>query len=381
PRVLFAVTSHGFGHVTRSLAIARELAAVAPETDLVISTGVSASRVERELECPFTHRERDYEPGAAQKNCFEVDIVATRDAYRRFDAQRAGRLADEERFLRESGCTGVVSDSPALPLRAAANVGIPAVGVSNFTWDWILEPLVDSSDLEAIRRRVAEDYAAGDLYLRLPLGPQANPFPVGEDAPLVARAAKRPPEAVRRQLLEIGGLEARALEGRKLVLVCPGGWGPAGWDRFHVRDCEGFLFLLVGGLPVTASAPLLHLPRDLPPGLEFPERVNAADLVLSKLGYGIVSECLLHRTLLVAVERRDFRETGEMLPELRSMAPLGEMSLAAFFSGEWEESLIGAAECDTRWADVPANGARLVAERLAAFFQLDTVGGRNVVHS
>ena len=329
----------------------------------MVATTVPEARVALDLPRPFGYRAIDYEPGTLHHTCFELDLEGTRDAYKRFMAERDKRLRAEERFLRESGCSAVLSDVPALPVRAAARVGLLAIGIANFTWDWILEPIFAGHDT-SVPEQLAADYAQGTLHLRLPFGPEYSPFPRAETAPLVSRRAVLEPDAVRKQL----GIPARQSEA--LVLVCPGGWGPDAWSHIHVPDCTGMRFLTIGDLPISADAPLQSLPHDLPPGISFPDLVAAADLVLAKPGYGIASECAGQRTALVSIERPGFRETPVLLEAFRRLGPCAEMSLGDFFTGRWEAPLRTALESGTSWSAVPADGARRVARRLGELLKL-----------
>lgn len=365
PRVLFALTSHGLGHLTRSLAVARALRVHWPQLELVIATTVPRARVALDLPEPFGWRPVDYEPGTVQRSCFELDAGATRDAYLRFASERGARLEQEIRYLREAGCCAVVSDVPALAVAAAAALGLPAIGLANFTWDWVLEPLLAGSEAEPIRLRLAEDYAQGTLHLRLPFGPETSPFPRSEPAPLVCRRARLTPRELRARL----GLPPQ--EGRRLVVVCPGGWDPDAWSPIQVRGCDGFRFVTVGDLPVRADAPLTSLPHALREGVSFPDLVAAADLVLAKPGYGIASECVAHRAALVAVERPAFRETPVLLQAFRALGPCADLSLEDFFAGRWESALRAAA-CDaTPWAPLQDDGDARVARRIGEAIGLE----------
>jgi len=359
PRLLFALTSHGLGHLTRSLALARELRERVPDLALDIATTVPEERVAVDLAPPFGYRPVAYEPGTPQRNAFELDLPALREAYARLAAEHDARLEEELSWLRHSGCCAVVSDIPALPVRAAARLGLPAIGVANFTWDWILEPLLAGTDAAPALDLLREDYACGDLHLLLPFGPASSPFPECEPAPLIHRRATLAPEAVRAGL----GLPAR--DERKLVLVCPGGWDPDGWGAIDVSGCEGMRFVTVGDLPVRAEAPLLALPHALAPGLRFPDLVAAADLVLAKPGYGIASECAAHRTALVSIERPLFREAPLLVSAFARLGPGAQMTLADFFAGRWEPALRSAIACAMPWSPPPADAAGQVARRVA----------------
>ena len=366
-QIVFSLTSHGLGHLTRSLAVAGELRRLYPGAGLTVATTVPEARVALDLSPPFAYRSVAYEPGTLQRNCFELDLAATRAAYRRFLAERDERLRGEVHFLRQAGATAVVSDVPALPIRAAAELRLPAVGLANFTWDWILEPLLAGSDEDFVPDLLASDYARGLAHLRLPFGPDTSPFPISEPAPLVSRRARLDAPELRRRL----GIPD---DGAALVVVCPGGWDPVAWSPIHAAGCEGFRFLVVGDLPVTADAPLLSLTHDLSAGIGFPDLVAAAEAVLAKPGYGIASECVAHRTALVSIERPDFRETPLLVEQLRGLGPSATLSLADFFAGRWEDTLRAALASEVPWAPIPADGTRRVAERLGELLGLESDG-------
>ncbi len=358
-RILFAMTSHGLGHVMRSLAVARQLKAVHPDVDLVVATTTPRPHLQRQLGIPFSHRAVAYEPGTVQRNCFELDITATGLAYKAFFRERQIRLDAEIEFLRTSGCTAVVSDIAALPIRAASHLGLPAVGVSNFTWDWILEPLFSGSDLEPGLKQLADDYACGTHHLRLPFGPDISPFRWSEPAPLVSRRATLAPREVRQRL----GIPFP--DPLALVTVCPGGWDADAWQPIGVRDCHGIRFVTVGDLPVTADVPLHRFSHELPGDVGFPDLVNASDLVISKPAYGIASECALHQTPMVMIQRTCFRETPVLVEAFGQLGPLAELTLDDFFAGRWEDALTCARGSQTVWKAVATDGVERVASRLA----------------
>jgi len=359
PRVAFSVTAHGLGHLTRTCEVANALADLVPELELVVSTGLAPERVDLDLRHPFHHRPAHYEPGTAQASCFQVDGDATREALLHYLEEREARLRAEIAFLDEAGITGVVSDIPSLPVRAAAERGLPAVGLGNFTWDWILEPVLAGHPSERALEVLRRDYAAGSLHLRLPFGPETSPFPASEPAPLVSRPAHLAPGAVFRAL----GLERDP--GRRLALVCPGGWDPDGWEPIRPRDRADFQLLLVGDLPVACEAGDVSLPHALPAPVSFPDLVRAADVVLAKPGYGIASECVTHHTPLVTVDRPGFRETPVLREQLRAMGPTADLGLEDFFAGRWGTALREALDDRRPWTRLPADPPRRVAERLA----------------
>jgi len=305
----------------------------------------------------FQHRAIEYEPGTAQRNCFELDSDQTIREYEAYMSQREARLGVEREALQTVQCDAVICDVPALLVRAASQVGIPAIAVSNFTWDWILEPILEGTPAEPVLGLLDGDYRSGAHHIRLPFGPSHSPFSSSEKGTLISRRAELSPAEVKTRL----GLPRG--EGKPLALVCPGGWDPKGWQPIHA-DTKDFDLILVGNLPVNCRAGDLNLPHKLPAPIRFPDLVNAADVVLAKPGYGITSECVTHQTPLVTIDRPGFRETKVLRQELVKLGRSGEISLSDFFDGRWSQGLEQVLASSKPWAALPERPDRLAAQQV-----------------
>lgn len=373
PHLLLAITGHGFGHATRSGEVLRELRAQAPGIAVTVSTTVPARFFARGEGGPLHHREQAYEPGTIQANCFAVDLEGTRAAYREHAEERKALLERETRFLAEGGLTGVIADVPAAPLRAAHRLRLPSAALWNFTWDWILEPILcggrtssraRAGSPRALVEELREDYELAGLHLKLPFSPLATTLPRVEEAPLVGRISHQTREITLARL----GLDAN--DSRPVVLVAMGGWSCGNWKPIRVEGLHGYRLLVVGDIPLETEAPVRRVPFELEPGYHFFDLVRAADVVLSKPGYGIASECIINRVRLLGVERRDFREIPELLRDIRELGPFEELSLEDFFAGRWEGAIQRTLASSTPWKPIPLDGARRVARRLLDHFEL-----------
>ncbi len=365
-KILYAITGHGYGHATRSMVVARALLDRCPGLELVLSTSIPARilksfiRLEKTGMARLSFRAQDYEPGTAQKNCFEVDGPATRAAYGRFFKERERRIAGEARFLAEAKCAGVISDVAAAPVAAAARAGLPAVVVSNFTWDWILNPVfAGDAGLEEELGRLAADYATAGLYLRLPFHPEEHPFAAVEDLPLIGRRGRLTREEVFRRL------SVDIADPRPVVLIAAGGWQAEGWQAIQVHGCEEYRFLLVGDMPVRTRPPAQILPFQFSPDLAFPDLVGAVDAGIVKPGYGTCAEFALNRTAMVGIERRGFCEYEVLAEAMAGLLPYQGLTLEDFFSGNWQPALQAALEKPFPPLPWKVDGAQAAAARLA----------------
>ena len=79
--------------------------------------------------------------------------------------------------------------------------------------------------------------------------------------------------------------------------------------------------------------------RHPPPGLKYEDLVAAADVVVSKPGYGIVSECVANGTALLYTSRGRFAEYDVMVAEMPRMLRCRHISREDLLAGEWRDDV------------------------------------------
>jgi L-arabinokinase len=306
------VSGHGFGHSTRTAEVLAELRRLEPTLPIVVVTAAPAFlfqglQVEvRALACDV---------GLVQRGPLAIDEDATAAACAAFQEGWPALVEQESSWLRRVRARGVLADIPALGFAAAQAAGIPAVGLGNFSWDWIYRELARGrAAMSAAAAAAAAAYGAAELLLELPFAGDLAAFPRRERIPLVARKPR---------LTRGRAREALALPvDRPVVLLSFGGfgWGVPRPDSRSLDPLrERFLFL---DEPDVSRARLDSL------GLCYQDVVAAADVVVTKPGYGIVSDAIGAGTRLVYTERGDFPEYPILVEGMATLVP------AAFVSGE-----------------------------------------------
>jgi hypothetical protein len=293
------VSGHGFGHATRLCEVLATVRAAAPALPIIVVGLVPEWLVRRAVAAPLQVRPVAVDVGLVQLDALEIDEAASAAACRAFDAGWEARVAAEVDFLRACGARAVLADVPAVPLEAAARAGVPSLALGNFSWDWIYRhlsarqpSLAGSADLA----RAA--YERTGRLLELPFAAGLDAFPVREPIGLVARRPRVERGQARRRL---------GLDGRPAVLVSFGGVGLPGLTRAALEADRGLRWLLPDELGEGRLEAL---------GLGYPDVLGAADAVLTKPGYGIVSDAIGAGTRLVYTERGDFPEYPVMVAEL-----------------------------------------------------------------
>jgi L-arabinokinase len=350
--IVFYVSGHGFGHASRVIEVINAVRARRPDLDVIVRTtaprwlfertvhgGVRAAGSPRARGGGVDYIRTETDTGVVQIDSLHLDAAASVDAARAFMASFDRRVEDEAAFLRDASASLVVADIPPLAFAAAARAGLPAVGLGNFTWDWIYSAYPDTADVVAA---IGRAYSTAAAALRLPMHGGFATFDRIVDLPFVARTSHRDPRETRRALdLPLDDT---------LVLASFGGYGVDGLDLEALGRLDGYVAVL------TASVPLGELPADLrhgrrgslcpldearmyAAGFRYEDLVRAVDVVITKPGYGIIAECLANDTALLYTSRGDFIEYQVLVDAMPRFLRAAYIDQADVFGGRWHAHL------------------------------------------
>jgi hypothetical protein len=350
------VSGHGLGHATREITVLQSLPREIP---LVIKTASPEWHWRNELAGrDFEYVRASYDVGTVQRDSLDSNASATLAAWRATDAENKARFREECDDLRRRGAKLVVSDVPSFPLTVAANLGIPSVCVANFTWADIYADLIEEEPaLAPVAEKLRDEYAQASLHLEAGFSLPMTYFPHRESVGIIARTGTD-----RRTELQ-DALPPSATD-RRLALVYTGNWGlPIPYARLSRFDDWHFLSLgnTDDGLPPNWSV----LPRTL---MSHPDLVASVDLVVSKIGYGLVGECLTGGTPILYCPRTGFAEYA-VIDSYLSSRPHGiRISVESFASGDWGPTLDAVPPRGTIPKEA-APGGEIAALRLAALYR------------
>lgn len=339
--IVIYCSSHGLGHLTRCLEVARVVKGMGHSVTIVTSMKncekLGGTRVSSSLHDGnylYTIRDAVLDSGAVQKDVFSVDISKTLESYRKIHEVARNLYIQERDWLLEIGANVVVSDVVPIAFRAAEMANIPSICLSNFTWDFIYKSFGDEAtqSYAEMISCIEEDCSRASLFLRLPgscpcidkLGHLAI------DIPMVVRVHRQSPSSIR----EIMDVPPEA----KLCLVMLGGH-ELGIDDFSLNDLllpEGWIcFVTPSVLNGEKSTDIKENFRVISQNAYLPDYVLCVNVVVGKIGYGAVSECVAHKTPLVYVRRNNFAEEPNLVALLTSHGAGFEISVGKFLSKNW----------------------------------------------
>ena len=278
--------------------------------------------------------------GMVQIDSLNVDTSESVRQAKSFQKELPRIAAGEGSYLRQRRAQLVVGDIPPLAFAAAAAAGIPSIAVGNFTWDWIYEGYPEESPFE-LSQQIRGLYREATKVLKLPMaGGFAGLDAITTGIPFIARESLRQRDEVRAAL----GLSPRA-DGTPLILMSFGGYGIEGLDTAAVGALPGYT-VATTDLPTRdhAIAPargLLYLSeRQLDAaGIRYPDLVRAADIVVTKPGYGIISEAIANDAALLYTSRGRFPEYDVLVAEMPRYLRAQFIEQRDLLSGHWAPSL------------------------------------------
>ena len=362
--VVIYCSSHGLGHLTRCIEVARALKGMGHRVTFVTSMknceklgGSNLSLVDGGF--TFNIRDKSLDSGAVQRDAFSVDVAATLDSYKRIHEIAETLCLEERDWLVATKADAVISDVVPIAFRAADMANIPSICMSNFTWDYIYKSFGETAlgTCADMISKIEQDYTKASLYLRLPGScPCADTLnDLSIDIPMVVRLQRQSVSMVK-DLMNVP-------DSANICLVMLGGH-ELGIDDFSLDDLllpKDWICLVTPSIVKYGTNS--NVPKNIrviPAHAYIPDFVACADVVVGKIGYGAVSECIAHKTPLVYVRRDNFAEESGLIGFLKNRNAGFEISLATFLSRNWCAFLEQAKSLEVGSSDL--NGSSIVCQ-------------------
>ena len=365
--VVFFVSGHGFGHASRQVEVIHALAQRRPEQRIILRTAVSPSLLSRRLDVSYELRPGACDAAIVQPSSITQDDEATIQEmvgfYRTIDA----RVAEEVRGLAADDVSLIVGDIPPLAFEVAHQLGVPGVAISNFTWDWILETHPGMSEAAPwLVPRLRDAYGQATVALELPFAGGFEVFPTVRRLPLVARQHTRDASETRTHF----GIP----DDRPMALLSFGGYGLSDLDMSRLDILKGRPAWTVvttdrSSRPGATPAGVVFVPESefIATGFRYEDLVAAADVIVTKPGYGIISECIAANRPMLYTSRGHFREYDLLVREMPRYLRCQYLDQASLLGGAWARSIETLLAQPAAPETLPINGADVAAAELSSF--------------
>lgn len=329
--LLYYITAHGYGHGVRSCDILRALYEKQPELRMQIISDLPEDFLRNRLPSApgLSFRRGAFDVGMVQLDSIRVDRETTLERLQALLADHPRLLEEETRAIQQAGARLVVADIPSIPLEAAHAVGIPGIAIGNFSWDWIYADfLKEDSRWQPAVDLFRKGYACAETLLRLPFSPpMQETFPRQTTLPVLARRGT----TRKAEITRLTGAEA----ARRWVLLSFTSLNldATALETLAAVDAE---FFTVQPLAWSGFANIHAISRH---DILFSDVVASVDAVVSKPGYGILSDVYVNEKPLIYADRGDFAEYPVLVDALRRHFRAVHLPSADLYAGRLAAAL------------------------------------------
>jgi L-arabinokinase len=341
--IVFYISGHGFGHASRCIEVINAILAKRPETRIGVRTSAPRWLFDLTVKGKVTYSVLECDTGVVQSDALTLDEADTIRRAAAFHSDLVTRAASETHILRELGAGLIVADVPPLAFSVGASAGIPAIALGNFTWDWIYADYPRVRLAPSLLPTIRTAYAKASMALRLPMSGGFEAFGNVRDIPFVARHASLPREEVCRRL--------KLPADKPIVLSSFGGYGLPSFETDTLSKTKKYTIVTAVNIPLSRArheaviaerkGAFIGINEEAmyDAGVRYEDLVAASEAVVTKPGYGIISECIANDTAILYTSRGHFPEYDVLVEEMPKYLRSAFISQDDLLAGKWDSHL------------------------------------------
>ena len=298
-KIIFYLSDHGFGHATRNLLIIEELLLLGHE--VIVKTGEAQGEfIKKSLE-KYEALEvitQSLDIGLVLKSSsFQIDGYQLEIDVQNYIESWSSQIRKEMRYLKDKKRDLVVSDIVPWIFHATKTVGIKSCLISNFTWIEIYQEYLSDKVIDAYK----SCYQLVDEVIRYDLATSfmKDYFKQAKNVSVCARMFhEEEVQKIKKQF------------NQPIVFVSVG----RSVDLEEAIDVEhlNYQFIVTEGIQLVGNN-VLYLPKEIENTQDY---IKAADLVITKAGFGTIAEVMLAKKKCGVIERETVAEDREMIRQL-----------------------------------------------------------------
>ena len=352
-KIAYYITAHGYGHGARSCDVVNALRAAAPDQPVIVITDLPETFMHSRLLPGIELRRGAFDVGLIQQDSIQVDLDASLKAIETLYARESELIRQELDFLRCENVGAVVADIPAIPLAAAQRTGLPNMATGNFGWDWIYEEFVQHDP----RWRPYVDkfrtvYGQTDLLLRQPFAEPMEAFPNRIDLPLLAAPGRNS----REKIAALSGADP----GKRWVLLSFTSLNLEQPALDQLANLSGHEWFSVEPLEWRNSSVHCVTRSDVC----FADIMASVDIVVTKPGFGILSECIANHKPIIYSDRIHFREYAVLVKCIERYCRHAFIPNSELYAGQLERALAQIETAPEPREKMAGGGAALAAREI-----------------
>ncbi|PGY12674.1 glycosyltransferase family protein [Bacillus sp. AFS031507] len=301
--IAYYISDYGYGHASRSIAVIRKLLKD-PKVLIIVCHSFALSFIKESLHSNrVSYRTIKTDVGYfLEKDSIHPDKVRLFEEYINFVANWDLKVVQEQDFLKLNHIDLVVSDISPLPFEAAQRIGIPSIGLSNFTWYTAYHDLIDDGELKPYK----EAYQKMTHFYSL-AGSNENWNVPTNHYGFFSREV---------DLLEVQRIRnaINPNDDQHVIFLGLGMKIDVGsLEQLPIWDSPDCVFIVSSNVEVDRSN-VFQIPSNY---LESQNFIATSDLVISKAGWGMMGEAISANVPLLILNRPSMKEDQNTINYLK----------------------------------------------------------------
>jgi len=289
-KILYYISDHGYGHATRSIALINELKR--RKNEIVIRNTNSVNFLKKSIpDLKIIEGTTDVGP-TVKNDGLSIDLVESKKRIGEWVESFEETVKGEEIKVKQENPDLIISDISAMPFVLASKLKIPSIAISNFSWYDTYDFLTNYQS-----KILFEAYGKADLAIQLPFGTSMEHFKKKIKVGVICRKVEKNPHEILKKL---------GIEKKSVILL---GMGKTNNELTFSSSSE-IKIISIGGKINDKNI------LDYNDYINGHELVSISDLVICKIGYGIISECVTNGIPFIYTtdeNRTELKHIGEEL--------------------------------------------------------------------
>lgn len=299
--LVFYASNHGFGHLTRTIAIIEKILKIS-DYNISLVSGKSQIDFAKLYLADYLNRIEfrvvNTDIGlVCNWNSLGVNREETLKGIDNYLGSLDGILQSEIEHYKDMDIHRIIVDISILGIYLGKALNIPSTLITNFTWCQQYEYLEFP---QGIIDKYKNTYKMADSIIEYDLS-----LGLGEYGDNIT-----PTGLLAREIDENRVEELKEKYGKILMISCG---KSATLDNIHIRNFDGTI-IKTRGIEVTSTSPVIELDLNI---LDTQNYVAASEAIIAKAGWGTLGEGMVGHTPMILMER-PVREDSEMIETLKS---------------------------------------------------------------
>lgn len=355
--LLLFIAGHGYGHLSRMRHVIQEFEQQSQGAYSLLVVGDFDEAFFSSFEFLQTRLIKiAHDVGLVQPDSLSIDYKTTLARLKLLYSKKEELLQKVIKEVGNASVAAVLSDTSSMGLELADRLNVPGYLVGNFTWADIYRDLLDEEPgFETFIPEIEKQYLYAQKCFVLPLNTGMLPYPQEKKKviPLIA------PLPSKMSIEEFESRVGRSVTGyKRRVLISFGGFNFQNLPADTIRRMKDTLFITTRAKAGVKADNLVEIETV---HQDYAGIIKHSDVIITKAGYGILMDALVHQKPLIHTDRGRFAEYPILRNWLDQSYPSVFLPQEDFRAGHWENAIDRAFSLKLPFPEVALNGAFVLA--------------------